>query len=74
MGHDLVCGLGLVGGRGPRLTKKEALTRRKLAEHKPNMNAYVVYASEGQLPRIVWWSELPCRRSLQCSEIAFRVP
>jgi hypothetical protein len=35
------------------MTKKEALTRHKLAQHKPNMNAYVVYASEGQLRQIV---------------------
>lgn len=35
------------------MTKKEALTRHKLAQHKPNMNAYVVYASEGQLRQII---------------------
>ena len=28
------------------MTKKEALTRHKLAQHKPNMNAYVVFANE----------------------------
>ena len=31
--------------QGPRLTKREALARYKLSTHKPNINAYVVYAS-----------------------------
>lgn len=64
-----------MGGRGPRLTKKEALTRHKLAEHKPNMNAYVVYASEGQLPPMLCSSELPCRHFvLQRSRDCFSSP
>jgi len=55
--------------KGPRLTKREALSRAKLAQHKPNMNAYVVYSSEGAARAAalalntvnftVTWSETP---------------